>query len=218
MLASTVATSRDSKAGWCLADRPPRRQRRSEFEAKRRQWSKAADHVLQADLPAAWWNSQPRDHKLLSWPEPPGWMIRPRCSQSAPRIPVSCSARDGWRGWLAGNPRTTVRSEEKLGHRRRCHFLASKSLLLAHRPGHQEQCWQIGWRTLHRSTIGGRVQHVLPGTPQYESTVIRNFCMRAMLHTLVYVDGFCLLPIFVLSAKSTNYTKLNWVRKFLRLH
>ena len=82
--------------------------RRSESGAKRRQWSKAADHLLQADLPAAWWNSQPLDRRLLLWPEPPGWMIRVRCSRSAPRILVSCSARDGWRGWLASNPRTTV--------------------------------------------------------------------------------------------------------------
>ena len=140
--------------------------RRSGSGAKRQQWSKAADHVLQADLLAAWWNSQLPDHKLLSWPEPPGWMIRARCSQSAPRIHVSCSARDGWRGWLVSNPRTTVRSDEKLGRQRRRPLLASKSLLPAHQHGHQEQCWQIGRRTLRRSTIGGRVLRVRRGTPQ----------------------------------------------------
>ena len=41
--------------------------------------------------------------------------------------------------------------------------------------------------------------------------------LKAVSHTLVYVQGFRMLLIFVLSAKSTKYTKLNRVLKFLRL-
>ena len=41
--------------------------------------------------------------------------------------------------------------------------------------------------------------------------------LKAVSHTPVYVQGFRMLLIFVLSAKSTKYTKLNRVLKFLRL-
>ena len=41
--------------------------------------------------------------------------------------------------------------------------------------------------------------------------------LKAVSHTLVYAQGFRMLLIFVLSAKSTKYTKLNRVLKFLRL-
>ena len=40
---------------------------------------------------------------------------------------------------------------------------------------------------------------------------------RAVSHTLLYVHGFRMLLNFVLSAESTKSTKLNRVRKFLRL-
>ena len=66
-------------------------------------------------------------------------------------------------GWRAIHVRRCVRMKNSDVKRP---LLASKSLLLAHRHGRQEQCWQIGWRTLHRSTIGGRVQRVHRGTPQ----------------------------------------------------
>ena len=41
--------------------------------------------------------------------------------------------------------------------------------------------------------------------------------LKPVSRTLVYVQGFRMLLIFVLSAKSTKYTKLNRVLKFLRL-
>ena len=45
-----------------------------------------------------------------------------------------------------------------------------------------------------------------------------NFCTATVVcHALVYVHGFRMLLNFVLSAKSTKYTKLNRVRKYLRL-
>ena len=40
---------------------------------------------------------------------------------------------------------------------------------------------------------------------------------KVVSHALVYVQGFRMLLNFVLSAKSTKYTKLNRVRKFVRL-
>ena len=46
----------------------------------------------------------------------------------------------------------------------------------------------------------------------------RNFLIATVVSdTLVYVYGFRMLLNFVLSAKSTKYTKLNRVRKFVRL-
>ena len=46
----------------------------------------------------------------------------------------------------------------------------------------------------------------------------RNFRTATVVSdTLVYVYGFRMLLNFVLSAKSTKYTKLNRVRKFVRL-
>ena len=48
---------------------------------------------------------------------------------------------------------------------------------------------------------------------------VRNFRTATVVSdTLVYVYGFRMLLNFVLSAKSTKYTKLNRVRKFVRLH
>ena len=41
--------------------------------------------------------------------------------------------------------------------------------------------------------------------------------LKPVSHTLAYVQGFRMLLIFVLSAKSTKYTKLNRVLNFLRL-
>ena len=40
---------------------------------------------------------------------------------------------------------------------------------------------------------------------------------RAVSNTLVNMHGFRMLLIFIFSAKSTKYTKLNRVQKFLRL-
>ena len=40
---------------------------------------------------------------------------------------------------------------------------------------------------------------------------------RMVSHTLLYGHGFRMLLNFVLSAESTKSTKLNWLRKFLRL-
>ena len=48
--------------------------------------------------------------------------------------------------------------------------------------------------------------------------IIRNFGTATLVSaTLAYVYGFCMLLNFVLSAKSTKYTKLNPVRKYVRL-
>ena len=61
-----------------------------------------------------------------------------------------------------------------------------------------------------------RVKILYSSAPELSYAI--NFrTATAMSHTLVCVHSFHMLLNFVLSAKSTKYTKLNRVRKFLQL-